>query len=395
MKTGKDGSTSALEGIKLVDISRDTAGSYAAMLLAEQGADCIRVESKADGLGAPSPASALFNRSKRSIALNLEAPEGKDALHRLLARVDIFITDLDHEERGRCGLFYEPLAKVNPRLIYCSITPFGEKGPLSRTPTDVDFVCAFAGTFGAQGGFGQPPVFVFLPFASYAAAFLISYGASLALLNREMSGCGQMVETSLLAAAVTMESSAFISSPSIQPVTITRNIQQGVIPAYRLYQAQDKWFIIACGNPTFWNKLCMALDRIDLLTDPRFEGMPWALADVNNRLILTEIFTEMFRQKPRTYWLKLFEDNDVPSAPVNTREEFMDDPQVRHNHMMVEIEDRYFGEMRQMGIPLTLADYPASVKSPAPVPGEHTAAVLKEIGYNAKQIVALKRKGVI
>jgi len=210
-----------------------------------------------------------------------------------------------------------------------------------------------------------------------------------------MSGRGQKVETSLLASAVAMESSAFISSPTIQPIAITRNIQQGVIPAYRLYQSQDKWFILACGNPTFWNKLCMALDRIDLLADPRFEGMPWALANVDYRLALTEIFTEMFRQKPREHWLKLFEENDVPSAPVNTRLEFMDDPQVRHNHMIVEIEDRYFGKMRQMGIPVTLTDYPPQIKSPAPAPGEHTTAVLKQLGYQSREISSMRRKGVI
>ena len=203
------------------------------------------------------------------------------------------------------------------------------------------------------------------------------------------------METSLLAAAVTMESSAFISSPTIQPIAITRSIQHGVIPAYRLYQAQDKWFILACGNPTFWNKLCMALDRIDLLTDPRFEGMPWALADVDNRLILTEIFTELFRQKPRAHWLKLFEENDVPGAPVNTREEFLDDPQVNHNHMVVEIDDRHFGRMRQIGVPLTLADYPAVVKGPAPIEGEHTLAILRESGYSPRQITTLRIRGVI
>jgi len=385
----------ALQGITLVDLSRDTAGMYAAMLLAEQGADCIRVEPKADGLAIPSASLALFNRSKRSIAINLELLEGKEALLRLLAKADILITDLDGGRRQSLDLSYERLAKSNTRLIYCSITPFGESGRLARTPASVDLVCAFAGTFGAQGGFGQPPVFVFLPFAAYAAAFLISYGASLALLNREMSGRGQKVETSLLASAVAMESSAFISSPTIQPIAITRNIQQGVIPAYRLYQSQDKWFILACGNPTFWNKLCMALDRIDLLADPRFEGMPWALANVDYRLALTEIFTEMFRQKPREHWLKLFEENDVPSAPVNTRLEFMDDPQVRHNHMIVEIEDRYFGKMRQMGIPVTLTDYPPQIKSPAPAPGEHTTAVLKQLGYQSREISSMRRKGVI
>ena len=387
---------SVLEGVKVIDFSCDTAGAYAAMLLAEQGADCIRVEPKTGGTSTPSPAFALFNRSKRNIALNLELPENRDALQRLLTKADIFITDLDTAQKERLQLSYEALAKVSPRLIYCSITPFGEKGPRAGEAASLDLVCAFAGTFGAQGGFGQPPVYVFLPFPAYAAAFLISYGASLALLNREQTGRGQKVETSLLAGAVAMESSAFISSPTIQPVTVMRSVQQGVVPAYRLYEAQDgKWFIIACGNPTFWNKLCMALDRVDLLSDPRFEGMPWALADVNNRLALTDIFTGMFAQKPRAHWLKLFEDNDVPCAPVNTREEFMDDPQVQHNHMMVEIEDRYFGKMRQMGIPLTLTDNPPLIKSPAPVPGEHTAAVLKEIGYQSRQISALKRKGVI
>lgn len=386
--------TSALDGVTVLDLSRDMAGSYAAMLLAEQGAGCIKIVASGSH-GERPPVFALFDRSKRSLTLEPRTTGGAQLLQRLAARADIIIED-------ECGAAprrfpdYEALAGLNPRLIYCSVTPFGEKGPLRDRDADWMLVAAFAGTFSAQGGLSQPPVFVFLPLGAYGTALLTAYGASLALFTREVTGCGQRLDTSLLGGTLAMEAGGFLSAATITPVASTRSIQQGVLPAYRLYPCKDgRWIMIACGNTTFWNKLCLAMDRTDLLSDPRFEGMPWALANVENRLALTDIIAGILKEKTLAEWLDIFVAADVPCAPVNTREEFMNDPQVQVNHMIVEVEDRYLGRMRQMGVPLTLTDYPGSIKSPAPRPGEHTAAILSELGFTPPQIDALKREGAV
>lgn len=386
--------TSALEGVTILDLSRDVAGAYAAMLMAEQGADCIKLPMAGEASRYPA-GFTLFDRSKRAMTLNLEMVGAREILHHLVKKADIIIKDYSPAQARRLHLTYATLAKINPRIIDCSVTPFGEKGPLKDKPANEGVAAAFSGTMGGQGGLRYPPIFVFIPFGSYAAGILTAYGASLALLVREATGKGQKVDTSLLAGSLAMEAGAFISASSITPVVARRSIQQGVLPAYKLYQCQDDWIMVACGNPTFWNKLCMALERIDLLADPRFEGMPWALKSLESRDILVDILTDTFRAKPRAHWLSLLSANDVPCAPVITRAEFMDDPQVQRNEMVVEIEDSYFGKMRQMGIPLTLTDYPGKIKSRAPKPGEHTRAILKELGYQARQMADFKKRGII
>jgi len=168
-----------------------------------------------------------------------------------------------------------------------------------------------------------------------------------------------------------------------------------MFPAYRLYQCQDEWLFLACGNPTFWNKLCIALNREDLVADSRFADAPWAIVEEEHRDALTNILGDTLRQKPREYWLRLFEAADVPCAPVSRREEFMEDPQVQHNQMIVEIDDPQLGKTRQMGIPVTIVDSPGSIRGPAPQLGEHSQAVLRELGYGDERIGQLKDKGIV
>ncbi len=386
---------SALAGLVMVDLSTGIAGPFAAMLLTDMGADCIKVESRAGDPARGLPGFLVWNRGKKGITLNLETDQGREIVCRLVKKADIVVESFSPGQASRLGLDYESLSGINPRLIYCAVPLFGEKGPLSEKPGNEGVVAALAGVMAGQGGLGQPPVFVTLPLASYGTAFLVAYGAAAALYAREISGVGQKVEVSLLSGALTMQSSAFISAESIVPIASRRSIQQGVIPIYRIYQCQDEWLFLACGNPTFWNKLCIALGREDLIADPRFEGAPWAMPEEEHRDALTAIMGDILRQRPRDYWLRLFEAADVPCAPVSRREEFMADPQVRHNRMMVEIDDPRVGKIKQMGIPVTLVDNPGRIKGSAPRLGEHTSAVLKELGYSDGEVNQFRSKGII
>ena len=387
---------SALEGITALDLSRYTAGSYAALLLAEQGVNCIKIEPKPNGKQHRQSEFALFNRSKKSLVLDLEQTAGVETLEHMVRQTDVLIEDFNPAKVRELKIGYKHLSKINPGLIYCSITSFGERGPLKNKKGGDGVVAAFAGSMRNQGGLNWPPVFVFLPLGSYSAAMLAAYGVSLALYAREFTHRSQKVDTSLLAGEIAMEAGAFIAAPIIAPVNIKQNIQQGVLPGYRLYQCKDsKWIMLACGNSTFWNKCCMALNRVDLISDLRFEGMPWALKSLDARKILTNILTDIFCSRESAYWLDLLLKNDVPCAPVNLREEFIEDPQVKQNGMIIDIDDYYLGKMKQMGIPITLTDYPPQVKSPAPRYGQHSNEVLQAFGFQKREITGLKKKGVI
>lgn len=385
----------ALDGLLLVDLSTGIAGPYAAMLLTDMGADCVKIEPKEGDQARGLPGFQVWNRGKRGITLNLETEEGQEILHQLLERADIFIESYSPRQAKLLGVDYDSISKLNPRLIYCAVLLFGDSGLLSDKAGNEGVVSALAGIMSIQGGYGHPPVFVTLPLASYGTAFLTAYGAAAALYVRETSGIGQMVEVSLLSGALAMQASTFVSAETIVPTASRRGVQQGLYPAYRLFQCQDEWLFLACGNPTFWNKLCITLDRIDLISDPRFEGAPWAIVDEQHRDTLVSILGDIFRQKPRDYWLELFEAADIPCAPVSRREEFMEDPQVQHNQMIVTVNDPQLGPVRQMGIPITMVEGPGQIKGPAPELGEHTQAVLKELGYDNERISQYRDKGII
>jgi len=246
-----------------------------------------------------------------------------------------------------------------------------------------------------QGGLGRAPVYLTIPIASYGTAFLAAYGVTAALYVREASGTGQKVEVPVLSGALAMQAGAYLRSELVTPVGSKRNIQQGITAAYRLYQCQDEWIMVACGNQTFFNKLCIVLGREDLVAYPRFENAPWGVVKEEDRDALNSILGDILRQRPREYWLKLLDDADVPCAPVNRREEFMEDPQVLHNQMMVSVEDSEVGETKQMSIPLVLTENPSMIKGCAPRLGEHTEEVLRELGYSDEAIGMLKRRDII
>ncbi len=260
--------------------------------------------------------------------------------------------------------------------------PFGDKGSHARRSSDDALVAAVGGVTGRQPSYSGAPVFVTIPVSSYGSAMLAASAIAVALRVRERSGRGQRVTVSWVAGALAMQTGSLVGAQEwLSPLGLAPLFHQpqGVAPVYRLYKAQDDWLFLACGNPTFWAKLCIALDKPELVSDPRFENAPWGIVNAQDREALYEIIAPILAEKPRSYWLEYFERSDVPTAPVLTRAEFIDDPQVVHNGMRVELDDPTLGHAVQMGIPLRFARTPGAIGRAAPLLGQHSDEVLREL----------------
>jgi len=387
-----------LDGISVVDLSAEIAGPYCGMLLADMGADVIVVEPVGDNQERDNPAFHQWHRGQRSLTLDLEQDKGRSLLGRLLEGADVLLESLPPSRAAALGLSYEGLAARNRRLVYGAIPPWGDGGPLAERPADDAVIAAYSGIHGDQGGVGKPPAYTVMPIPSYSAAFHTAYGICAALYVREMTGEGQKVEVPLLNAALSFQSGGFLDLPDRPaPVPKGRWEQPGYAPVYRLYRCADgKWIFAACGHAEFWNKLCLALDRVDLLSDPRFANAPWAIAaEDDNRAALIAELTARYATKPADEWLRILEEGDVPAGPVMALGDMYADPQVLHNGMVVEIADPALGPTQQLGTPVHLFGTPGGPRGPAPRQGQHTAEVLASLGYTGGEIAGLRQQRVV
>jgi CoA:oxalate CoA-transferase len=374
-----------LSGIRVVDLTSYIAGSYAGMMLADLGARVVKVESLAGDSFRELPGFFGWNRGKRSIAVDLKTPDGRTIVERLAAGGDVVMENMRPGVADRLGVGWERVSALNPRVVYCSVTAFGSTGPYVDRPGFDPLLQALSGTMALQG-FGGPPRYVRIAITDYYAAALAAQAILAALFVRERTGQGQRVETSLLHAALALQSGNVVDYQGKQS-TFRDN------PTYRLYQAGDgEWFFLACGNQTFWVKLCAALGLDHLAEDPRFAS--WLLR-LDNREALLPLLEKTFAGQPRSHWLAVLAAHDIPAAPVQTLLEFMDDPAVRHHGMVQEYEHPDVGHLRLMGQPLVFSATPAADPGPPPALGQHTDDVLRELGYPAEAIAGLRARGVI
>jgi crotonobetainyl-CoA:carnitine CoA-transferase CaiB-like acyl-CoA transferase len=367
-------------GITILELATGIAGPYAAMLLADQGAGVIKVEPPGGDPARLLPGFRVWNRGKRSVLADIESPEGREAVRRLAGGVDVLVADFAPGRAERLGLDYDSLAKDNPGLVYCHLPPFGEAGPHANREADDALVAAVGGVAGGQPSAAGNPVFVVIPVSSYGAALLAAGAIGVALRARETTGRGQKAVVSWLAGALAMATGSLVGVEGgfLSPLGLASLARQpqGASPVYRLYRAAGDWLFIACGNSTFWGKLCIALDMPELVSDSRFENAPWGITNFQDRAALYEIIAPIIAARPRAHWLRLFEEFDVPAAPVQGRSDFINDPQVAHNGMRVETDDPEVGRTVQMGIPIAFSRTPGAIRGPAPILGEHTEEVL-------------------
>jgi crotonobetainyl-CoA:carnitine CoA-transferase CaiB-like acyl-CoA transferase len=385
----------ALAGFRVLDFGHYIPGPYAAMLLAEQGAEVIKIEPPGGDPLRSEKGFVVLNRSKKGMVIDLKKDEGKKIARDLIRKADVVIENFKPGKADQLGIGYETVKALNPGTVFCSISGYGRSGPYRDRSGWDPIVSSTATVYVEQGGAGiAPPVFLVLPLASYYSAFMAAYSITIALIAREKTGLGQQVDISLLNTIMAAECGGLVNFAERERVP--RSYQQGGSPVYRLYQGKDgQWFFLALGNLAFLAKFAIAMGHEEWLMDERFEGAPFMiLPPINEELI--EMFEKIFAEKTRDEWLEFLQAEDIPCGSALPVETFLNDPQVMANNMVTEIAQPGLGPVRQMGVPVRLSRAPGSIKGPSPRQGEHTEEILAGLlHYPAEEISRLKQEKVI
>jgi len=367
--------TKALDGINIVEFDSNLGAAYAAMLLAENGARTIKVEPPGGSRERGTPHFHVLNRSKRVLELDLDARASQAQVAELLRWADIVVTGFTPARLKQLKLDPESIRRVNPRAIALGVPPLGSRGPDADFDANDDLVAALGGITGSQWARSGNPVALVFPAASYSAGVMAATAAVAAILARGANRAGQAVEVSLLAGAFSLHTGAILRHEKMTSLYHGPQDPLGPIPVYRLFEAADgEYLFAACGNATFWGKFAIAIDRPDLVGDPRFENAPWGIA-AEHWQPLKDIIEPIIRTRPRDEWLSILRESDVPCAPVMSRQEFIEHPQTRALGMRHQIDDPALGRMIQMGLPVFLNDTPGAITGPAPAIGDDRASL--------------------
>jgi formyl-CoA transferase len=388
--------TQALEGVRVLDFTQVEMGPACTQVLGDFGADVVKVERKDAGdisRGKPlpvegeSPVFLSLNRNKRSLAIDLKRPEGKEIILRLVDQADVLVHNFRPEAMAKLGLAYEELRQRNPRLIYASGSGFGPTGPYRHKGGQDVLAQAMSGMMMTNAPVGGAPVKVNNPIGDFTAGMLLVQAILLALLARAKTGRGQEVYTSLLDGLIASQ---------IQEAThwlnTGRMLNWGHFPVGGPFPTSDGYVcMIGAFRPNPLQELCTVLGLEDLSQDPRFADNA---ARIANGEALKARLADGFRKKTSAEWLRELEAIDFLCSPVYTLEEALDDPQVRHNQMVIEF-DHPQGRVKAIGSPIKLVETPASVRMPPPGLGEHNDEILRELGYSTQEIETLRTSCVV
>jgi crotonobetainyl-CoA:carnitine CoA-transferase CaiB-like acyl-CoA transferase len=392
----------ALDGIRVIDLSRVIAGPWCGALLGDLGADVIKVEDTGPGdesrtwpphKDGEAAAYLLFNRNKRGMTLDLKAPEAVDVVKTLVRNADVLVENFRTDTMEGFGLGYEVLAAINPRLIYCSVSAFGRTGPRKDSPGYEALLQAFSGIMSITGEPEGQPVRSAVSFLDLTTGILCTLGICAAILQRQRTGLGQRVDGSLLETAVSLL--AYHAEGYLLSGTVPKPLGSGhpSLSPYRNFRCGDgQWIFIAAANDRFWQKLVRALGLEWMVSDPRFVRN---LERVANRAELESILEETIARYRREPLLKLLEEADVPATPVNTVDQVMNDPQTLERGIIQRVEHPRLGEIPVIGTPLRFSRMSPGVRHAAPLRSQHTDAILADCGYSPDRIRELRDKKVV
>ena len=385
-----------LARFKVIDLTRVRAGPTAVRQLADWGADVIKIESPEGdaGLGGErhGPDFQNLHRNKRSVTLNLKAPEGLDILKRLVAQSDVVVENYRPDVKFRLGVDYESLKAINPRLVYASISGFGQDGPYRDRPGFDQIAQGMGGLMSITGLPGQGPVRVGIPVADLTAGIFAAMGILVALLEREESGLGQWVTSSLLGAQIAMlDFQAARWTIGREVPEQAGNNHPTSIPT-GVFQTADGYINIAAAGNDIYRRCCDALGRPDLATNPLYAT---GKARSDNRDALNAEIEAITKGRTSADWIEALNKAGVPSGPIYKMNEVFDDPQVKHLGITRSVAHKVLGDVEVIGQAIELSRTPWSVRSATPEAGEHTDAVLAELGFGADDIAALRAKKVV
>ncbi len=392
-----------LSGVRVLDLSRVLAGPYCSMMLGDLGADVIKVERPGVGdetrewgppeAGGEAAYYLCVNRNKRSITIDLKQPEGQEIVKKLAERSDILLENYKVGTLQRFGLGYDDIKKINPGIIYCSITGFGQYGPYKDRPGYDFIIQGMGGIMSITGEPDGPPMKVGVAIVDITAGLFACSAILAALYNREKTGKGQYIDIALLDSVVAWL--ANVGSNYLVSGEIPKrygNAHPNIVP-YEPFKTKDGTYIaLGVGNDRQWQEFCKIAGLEDIADDPRFATNPQR---VIHREELIPIIAKKMLERTSEEWLSELEKHKIPCGPINTLDKVFSDPQVKAREMVVEVPHPTAGSVKLVASPMKLSDTPCRVDRHPPLLGEHTEEVLHELGYLDDDIRALREKGVI
>ena len=385
----------ALSKLRVLDLTRVRAGPTCVRQLADFGADVIKIETTVpEDMGGPreGPDFQNLHRNKRSITLDLKSPKGKDIFLRLVKTADVVVENYRPDVKDRLGIDYESLKKVNKRIILASISGFGQDGPYRARPGFDQIAQGLSGIMSVTGKPGEGPMRVGCAVADVGAGLLASIGILIALIEREGSGEGQWVQSSLLQAGLQLldfQAARYTMSGEI-PGQVGNDHPTSMPTS--AYPTSDGHINVAASGTKMWQRVCEAIGRPDLFEHADYKT---AEARAKNRKTLNEQLAQGFRKKTSAEWVEIMNKAGVPSGPIYRMDQVFADPQVKHVQAAAEVQSRKLGKLRLINQPVKLSRTPAKLVTASPERGEHNEEVLSEIGFSSEDVKKLKNEGII
>ena len=389
-----------LAGIKVIDVTSVMAGPYCTMLLGDLGAEVIKIEPPAGDMMRRSPPfiageSTYYlyaNRNKKSMRLNLQTEAGRDIFFKLIGDADIFVENFKPRTKKRLKIDYPTLKKINPKLIYCSISGFGQTGPAAERPGFDQIAQGMSGLMSVTGFPETGPTRVGVAIGDSVASLFAAYGILAAVIERHNSGRGQYLDTSLLEGLIAVLGFQAAQYFGTNEAPLPQGNDHASFAPYGTYQTRDGYINIAAATDKMWLNLCKVLGLEDLIEDPNYNTLP---ARVQNKDTLRDIMQQRLSRKTSGEWIDILNENGIASGPINRIDQVFQDEHVLQRDMLMDVEHPLAGLIKMIGFPVKMKRTPCRIRLSPPYLGQHTEDILSELKYSAAEIKNLKQNDIV